>query len=78
MGPFLTGLFYLFVMKSIFWDIIPMSYPKMYLLLVHLIALSVTQDYIALNEWTTMNNELQSMWKEAVMGIYLKTNRGSP
>jgi hypothetical protein len=36
--------------------------------------LLITQDYIALNEWMTVSNEVERMWKEAAMA-YCKVLR---
>jgi hypothetical protein len=38
-----------------------------YLFVVYVTTLSVTQDYIVLNKWITLINEIERMWKEAVM-----------
>jgi hypothetical protein len=34
---------------------------------IYLPLLSATQEYIVLNEWMAVNNELEGMWKEVIM-----------
>jgi hypothetical protein len=39
----------------------------LFIYITRLPLLSATQEYIVLNEWMAVNNELEGMWKEIIM-----------